>query len=80
MPAPVLDLGHVLAVLADIKSVPLHCGPVAVRRALHLVAQTGRAPDHIECELIAVEMLRTTMSKGVVVVLSSWYPRTWKLS
>ena len=38
-------------------------------------AELGHPVDHVLGEVEAVESLRTTMSKGVVVVPSSLYPR-----
>src|ERR1700677_278292 len=58
VPAPVADLRHVVAMLADIKLVTLHGGPVTRRRHLHLTAEARNAPNGIERELIAIEIIQ----------------------
>jgi hypothetical protein len=46
-PAPVADLWHVVAMLADVKLVTLHCGPEARRRLLHLIAEARNSADGV---------------------------------
>jgi hypothetical protein len=43
--------------LADIKLMPFHGGPVPRRRRFNLVAQSWNAPDGVKCELKAVEVV-----------------------
>src|SRR5580693_1446134 len=46
-PVPVADLWHVVAMLADVKLVTLHCGPEARRRLLHLIAEARNSADGV---------------------------------
>src|SRR5437899_884955 len=57
-PAPILHLGQVLAVLADIELVLLHRAPVALGRFRHLVREPRNAADGVKRELVAVEVVQ----------------------
>src|ERR1700722_9553634 len=63
-PAPVADLRHVVAMLADVKLMPFHRGPVPRCRLFNLVAQSWNAPDGVECELKAVEIVEHDHVEG----------------
>src|ERR1700677_816168 len=57
-PLPVADLRHIVAMLADVKLVTLHRGPIALRGFLHLVAEPWDSLDSIERELITVKIVQ----------------------
>src|SRR3984893_9845769 len=57
-PAPVANLRQVVAMLADIELVAFHVGPIPRRRLLDLIAQPRNAPDSVECELEAIEIVQ----------------------
>src|ERR1039458_5215319 len=57
-PMPIQNLRHVLAVLADIKLVPLHDGPITRRRGRHETAEARDAPDGVKRELVPVEIVQ----------------------
>src|SRR5580658_7601142 len=63
-PAPVADLRHVVAMLADIELVTLHGGPVTRPRLLHLIAEAWNSLDGVERELIAVEVIQHDHVEG----------------
>src|SRR5665213_1563829 len=58
IPAPVANLRHVLAMLADIELVALHGRPVTRRRRLRVVAEGWKPLEGVQCELIAVEIVQ----------------------
>src|ERR1700730_9368127 len=71
VPAPVPDLRHVVAMLADIELVTLHGRPVTRCRRLHLIAEPRNSLDGVQRKLIAVKIVQHNHVKGVVVVPSS---------
>ena len=63
-PTPVLHLGHILAVLADVKLVTLHRAPVTVCRSLLLMLKPWNPADGVERELVAVEIVQHDHVEG----------------
>src|ERR1019366_3694433 len=63
-PTPVADFRHVLSMLADIELVLFHGGPVTGRGLFHLIAESRNAPDRVQRELIAVEIVQYDHVKG----------------
>ena len=63
-PAPVEDLRHVLAMLANIKLVTLHNGPVALVRVGALTAEALDPMDRIKRELIAIDFVQDDHVEG----------------
>src|SRR5664280_669276 len=57
LPAPVADFRHVFAMLADIELVPFHGRPVTRHRVFHLGVKPWNAPDRVQRELIAIEIV-----------------------
>ena len=72
-PAPRSNIGHILAVLPHV------CGvfeQLVAKLLLHVCIghrKARDAVDDVDREMVSVEPV-TTMSKGVVVVPSSWNP------
>src|ERR1700730_1784128 len=64
VPAPVADLRHVVAMLADIELVTLHGRPVTRRRRLHLIAESRNSLDGIQRKLVAVEVVQHNHVEG----------------
>src|SRR3984893_13495754 len=64
VPAPVADLRHVIAMLADIELVTLHGRPVTRRRLLHLIAEPWNSLDGVQRELVAVEIVQHDHVEG----------------
>ncbi len=70
----------IVAVLARPHPRPDACVAHLLTQVAGAVDQPRNPVNHVHHEVIAVEVVQLTMSKGVVVVPSSLYPRTWMLS
>src|SRR5215203_3083305 len=55
---PVPHLGHILAVLADVKLVTLHRAPVTVCRSLLVLLEPWNPADGVERQLVPVEVVQ----------------------
>src|SRR5260370_24386431 len=63
-PAPVLHIGHILTVFADVKLVTLHRAPVTLCRRLLLFTESWNPADGVERKLVAVEVIQYDHVKG----------------
>ena len=72
-----MNVGHVCTMGADIVVVLAQPVEAVLLYGGSPGGKAGDAVDYLDREVETVEAVRTTMSKGVVVVPSSLKPRTW---